>query len=141
VAARTTPEAVKEILLRHYDTVNEPSLQAFIDSAASLVDYVVSQDADSILSKETQELTERWLAAHGYAHADQLYSQKQTGRASSTFQGKTGMHLQSTQYGQMAMMLDVTGTLVRLNNDAAKGGKSSAGLIWLGSDHSLQELS
>lgn len=139
MAARTTTELVKEILLRHYDTVNAPSLQAFIDSMASLVAYVDSQDTGDILSEETLELIERWLSAHAYAHGDQLYAQKHTGRASSTFQGKTGMYLESTQYGQMAMMLDVTGTLAQLNADAKKG-KVRASLIWLGSDHSLQAL-
>lgn len=139
MAVRTDPDAVKEILLRHYDTVNVPSLQAFIDTAASLVDYVDTQDTNNILSEDTEELIERWLAAHAYAHGDQLRSQKQTGRASATFQGKTGMHLESTQYGQMAMLLDVTGTLAELNKNT-KDGKPSASLMWLGSDHSLQEL-
>lgn len=139
MAARTTPDAVKEILLRHYDTVNTPSLQAFIDSMASLVDYVVTQDTAGILSVDTQELIERWLSAHAYAHGDQLFSQKQSSRASATFQGKTGMHLQSTQYGQMAMMLDVTGTLALLNKQAEQG-KPSAGLIWLGSAHETQYI-
>lgn len=137
--ARTTPDQVKEILLRHYDTVNLPSLEAFIDSMTTIVDRVVALDTESILTEDTQELIERWLSAHGYAHGDQLYQQKQTGRASSTFQGKTGMYLESTQYGQMAMMLDTTGALAEMNADAKKG-KPRAGLLWLGSDHDLQAL-
>lgn len=122
---------MKGILVEHYDLSGNPLLSPFIQAASSLTDYVEEKDTDSILSASALEIIERWLAAHFYAHADQLHSQKQTGRASATFQGKTDMCLDSTQYGQTAKILDVTGTLASLDKQA-KDGKKVAGGAWLG---------
>lgn len=132
--ARTTDTAVKGILVDHYDSVTNPSLTPFIETATSLVDYVEDQDEDSVLSASMLEGIERWLSAHFYAHADQLRQSKSTGRASAVYQGKTDMALDSTQYGQTAKLLDVSGTLAELDRQS-KEGRPTAGGAWLGHDY------
>lgn len=134
--ARTNSASVIGILIsgKQYDAKTAPSLTPFIDTAASIVDDVVACAAkkEIVLTSTKLELIERWLAAHAYAHADQLYSSSSAGGASGSFQGQTGMHLESTQYGQMAMNLDSSGCLRAIN----KGAR--AGVTWLGKPPSSQ---
>lgn len=132
MAVRTTAVAVQAILLNQYDTVDTPSLTAFIDSAAIIIKRVIACHAPSTLDEEDLEVIERWLAAHLYAHADQLMSSKSTADASASFQGKTGMGLNSTQYGQTAMDLDASGCLRAINNGAVLT------MDWLGTPVSEQ---
>lgn len=136
---RTSESAVREIITTGKDDLGNPiPLQGFIEAAAVLVNRVVSCAATRgfPLDKDEQRLIETWLAAHFYAHRDQLYQSKNTQSAGATFQGKTGMHLESTQYGQTAMDLDYSGCLTALNNRATKGGLVS--LNWLGKSPSEQ---
>lgn len=126
---RTTPDAVQGILGGHYNGTQD--LMPFIQTAASLTDRISAADSGSLLGSNDLEVIERWLSAHFYGHADQFLSQKSTGKASGTFQGRTGMGLNSTQYGQTAMALDVTGTLAQLEQQATTG-KKVAGGVWLG---------
>lgn len=131
--ARTTAEDVKGILGDHYDGTS--NVNKYIDTANSLVNKVSSNDSDSLLDDSDLELIERWLAAHCYAHHDQLYQNKSTGRASGTYQGRTEFMFKSTQYGQMALVLDVTGYLAELQEQAMKG-KRKAKAIWGGTRYS-----
>ena len=57
---------------------------------------------------------------------DQQAQSKTEGRASVTYGGKTGMRLEATKYGQMAMSLDYSGCLERIAN------KQRARAFWLG---------
>lgn len=126
---RTTSSAVEGILVDHYDGAT--SLTPFIETASSITNKVSSNDTDSLLNATDLELIERWLAAHFYAHSDQLPQSKNTGRASASFQGQTGMVFNSTQYGQTALGLDITGYLAKLQAQASTGPiKASA--VWLG---------
>jgi hypothetical protein len=129
--SRTSSTKVQGILVDHYDDVNSIDLTAFISTANSLVNKVASNDTYSLLSSTDLELIERWLAAHFYAHADQISQSRGGGRANASFQGQTAMMLTSTQYGQTAMVLDVTGYLSKLNQQA-QTGPMRAGMVWLG---------
>ena len=114
MSQRTTIALVKEVLGSNYDTRNSPSLQPFIDTASVVVDQVVALAASNrsiTIGAAQAELIERWLSGHFYAQMDMLYKQKQTGKASGKFQGETGMYLESTLYGQSAMMVDTSGML------------------------------
>ncbi len=124
--ARTVTNAVKGILGRQYD--GETSLLGFIETATALVTEVdtCATAMGVTLSSTMLELIERWLAAHYYAHSDQLFAKKKTGDASATFQGEFGKGLDSTQYGQTAKRLDTSGCLASLD----KGSKAS--MEWLG---------
>lgn len=119
--ARTIDAKVIEILGPNYNSKTRPSLARFIDTAASLVNWVVTQDVDGLMNSDSLELVERWLAAHFYAHSDQLYQSKNTSGAGATFQGQTAMILKSTQYGQTAMLLDVTNSLAMRSKNAENG--------------------
>jgi len=95
------------------------------------VDHVASQDSGRILSATLLERIEAFLSAHFYAHADQLKQSESIGRSSAVYQGRTEVGLRSTQYGQTAVDLDLTGTLSSL-------GKKKATMAWLGKVESDQ---
>ena len=119
---------------------SDPSLSVsiFIDTASSLIDKVESCDTANELSAKDLRLIETWLAAHFYAIRDQQYQAKTTEGASATFQGQTGMYLDSTQWGQQAITLDITQCLAKINAEAKEGGKRTASLEWLGKPPSEQ---
>lgn len=129
MAIRTDPALVRGVI----KTDEAISIAPFIDTANSLVNWLAGEDTDSDLADSTLELIERYLAAHFYeANRDRKEAQKTTGRASATFQGKTAMILMSTDPGQTACLLDVTGRLAELSIKAEKGIKPKVGLAWLG---------
>lgn len=129
--SRTNDSAVRGII----ETDSSVSLKPFIQTAASLVDWLEAQDAadQSLLSDDTLELIERYLAAHFYqANRDRNYSSKSTGRSSGSFQGQTAMVLTSTDPGQTAILLDVTNKLSRRSKEAEEGNRKRVGFTWLG---------
>jgi len=128
--ARTTRIKVVEILVGHYDGTTD--LDPFIDTANELITWLDGEDTDGDLTTAMLEKIERYLAAHFYAHADQLMQSKSTGGASGAFQGQTGMGLAHTHYGYTAMVLDVTGKLAQRNKETEEGGKRKASVAWLG---------
>ena len=140
MSQRTTSAAVIDLLVsgKQYDSVATPSLDPFIATATALTDLVEAADADDELNATVLERIEAYLAAHFYAHADQLYQERNTGKAGAVFQGKTGMVLLSTQYGQTACLLDVTGYLARKNKEAEGAGRRKASMSWLGKPPSEQ---
>lgn len=126
--SRTTAAAVKEILNRDYDSIDEPSLDGYIDTAAALVDQMVicATRKRITISDSLQELIMRWLSAHAYALSDRTYKSRSTLRASGGFDSQTAMHLDATTYGQMARDLDPSGCLENMN----KSNRVRA--FWLG---------
>lgn len=127
--ARTSEQAVRSII----ETDASVSIVPFIDTANSLVTWLDSQDSQSLLSTATLELIERYLAAHFYqCNRDRNFSSKTTGSASATYQGQTAMVLMSTDPGQTACLLDVTGNLALRSQEAASPGKRVASMLWLG---------
>lgn len=101
----------------------------FLRTADVLTDRVEAEDTDSLLSAKELKEIEIYLAAHFYSHRDQLYASKSTDNASAGFQGKTAMGLDSTQYGQAAQLIDVTGYLAQLEQQKKR---QKAGVWWLG---------
>lgn len=133
---RTTEDAVEELLSAggDYDTLNNPSLIPFIQTANVIVTRVVTCATEKgiTLSTEERELIERWLSAHFYVMSDQTYAAKGTEGASATFHGQTGMNLDASKYGQTAKMVDYSGCL------NAIGNAQRASLSWLGKRPSEQ---
>lgn len=134
MAIRTNEDEVRSII----ETDITISLYPFIRAASALVDRVETMDTDDLLTAAQLQDVETWLAAHFYAHRDQLYQSKNTERAGATFQGQTGMGLNSTQYGRTAMTLDVSRGLAKLDAEVGTGGKRKAGMMWLGKPPSTQ---
>ena len=114
--ARTTATAVKQIL---ETDLTDTELEAFISGATEVVTEVIGSDTS--LSGDLKTEIERWLTAHMIASTrEQQLSEAEAGPASAKFQGKTGLGLDSTMYGQTVKMLDATGKF------AALGGKMAS---------------
>jgi len=127
--ARTNETDVKALLLRNYDSLNNPSLTMFITSANLLVTRVAACAAAKglTLSSEELQMLEALIAAHNYMSGpDQGSTSKSTQSASGSFQGRSDMKLESTYYGQQALVLDTSGCL----NALTKGNRVSG--FWLG---------
>ena len=134
--ARTTASAVKGILLKDYPAPDEeqPSLTPYIETANVIVTRVATcaTARDRTLTSTELELVERWLAAHFYVQSDQTWQSKSTEGASASFHGQTGMHLESSRYGQAAMDIDYSGCL------ASFSSAQSVTFGWLGRPPSEQ---
>ena len=103
--ARVTTAEVKVLI-----ETDLTDLTAFITVADQLVDRVAA--ADSSLTAATLKEIARWLSAHFVAIRDPREAKSTVGPTSFTYEGKTGMGFNFTRYGQMAVELDPTGTLV-----------------------------
>jgi hypothetical protein len=126
MSVRTTERAVTAILGDHYDGAS--GLQPFIDTAVVLTDRVQAADSAGTMTSESLERVEAYLAAHFYAHADQIAQSRSTGAASGQFQGQTAMGFDATLYGQTAKRLDATGLLAKLDQPQ----RPKASCRWLG---------
>lgn len=92
-------------------TLPDESLQVFIDAAEELVN---TELATSGLSEERQTTITTFLAAH-FAHtASPRAASEDFDGYKYTGQGKTGMDLKATFYGQNALLLDTSGKLAAL---------------------------
>lgn len=134
----TTTEIGK--VLEYEDGTFSPdaiALDAFINQANILTDWLSSVDTSSELSAACLTAIEVQLAAHFYrVQRDKDYQSKSANGASGSFEGQTGLALQATHYGQTAMLLDVTGKLTKRNLESQQG-KRVATVTWLGwQDHS-----
>ena len=106
--ARATEAEVKEII----DTeLTDEQVTPFLRAANLLVTEVLSDEGygTSLLAE-----IERWLAAHFVAIRDPRISKEKIGDADATYQGKTGLGLNHTSYGQQVMILDVHGKLAEI---------------------------
>lgn len=146
MAARTTEALVKSILgsgPRKYNYDGSTTLMPFIVAANNFISqakaiaanrgYSVVDGPDA--ADDTASLwgiLERWVAAHLYQTMDQGYQSRTTEGASGQFLGQTGKKLESTYYGQNALMLDWTGSLEILDK------RKIASLDWGGKPPSQQ---
>lgn len=117
--ARTTADQVKAILMSDYGPKRSgdlPDLAPFIRAAGLMIDRVATCATAKGLTLTSAELVELecWLAAHFYSVSDRPYQSTSTDRAGATYQGRTGMGLDSSYYGQTAMILDYSGCLAAI---------------------------
>lgn len=118
------------------ETNSSVSLIPFIEVANEMTTYVSSKDTSSELTVTMLKKIEIYLAAFFYTLKDPTYSSRSTGGASGSFKGQSGMIFEQNEYGQIAMALDITGTLAQLNKNA-KEGKPRASLSWGGTDDDI----
>lgn len=134
MSVRTDSAAVASILVDNYDkdesTGEGPDLTPFIEAASSVVDDVAicATTKNKSLSSTKLELIERWLAAHFYVMNDPTFRERFTMTTKAIFDGTTGMYLEASRYGQMAVTLDSSGCLSAI----ASGTRKKASLSWLG---------
>jgi len=132
---RTTPPAVQAII--EVDTT--VNLDPYILAGNALVTWLEGKDSDNLLSADLLELIETYLAAHFYeANRDRKQQSKGVGGANDSYQGQTAMVLSSTDPGQTAMLLDVTGKLAQRSQDAQTGKRRKARVLWAGLPKSSQ---
>ena len=80
----------------------------FITTANLLVTAKLSSEGlDDDILKEI----EKYLAAHFASLKDPRVAQEKIGDVAVTYEGKTGLGLDGTKYGQTVKMLDTTGIL------------------------------
>lgn len=141
MAIRTDADTVKEILLNDYGPKEDgtlPDLTPRIRAASLLVDQIVALGAAghcvTALIPSTDLLTEieTYLAAHLYCVSDRIYTSRSTQGASGSFAGQVTNKLESSFYGQTAMILDTSGILTALNKRAVLRA------VWLGKTLSEQ---
>lgn len=108
--ARTTNDEVKKII----DTDLTPEqVNPFLNAAEVLVtDLLSGENYGSDLLTEIV----KWLAAHFVAIRDPRVAKEKFGDADATFQGKTGLGLQHTSYGQQVMILEHHGVLAQVSS-------------------------
>lgn len=126
--AYTNPQAVAGILADDYNLTTD--LQQFIDTADIIIQRVKSCAAARRvpLTPIELEMIERWLAAHMYCMSSPQYQSEATGGISVSYTGQTGLHIESTRFGQMAINLDYSGCLNAISS------RSFARANWLGTD-------
>jgi len=107
--ARTTEAEIKKIIST---TLTNEQVTPFLISANLLVTDVLSGEG---YSAELLREIERWLAAHFLAVRDPQITEEKIGDARARYQGKTGLGLEHTSYGQQAMVLDHHGLLASIS--------------------------
>jgi len=104
-AARTSVALVRDVIST---VLADSQINAFINTAHMMVETRLgSKNLDNALLTQI----ETWLSAHLLSARDQRKKQTKVGDMQVTYQGETGMGLQSTIYGQQVLVLDPTGTM------------------------------
>ena len=109
--ARVTAEEVLDIMDSDC-VVSAGALTAMITAANTIITKVF-ENSTEVTDDELKEL-ERWLAAHIIASTlYRMASMERVGDAEVKYIGTFGQQLDSTPYGQMVKILDVTGELAK----------------------------
>ena len=115
---RTTVDKVIEIL--DDTSLEDAIIESFINGAYT---FVTAQLSSKITNEDLLTEIERWVAAHMIASTrERTAKEEQAGGAQIKYTGQWGTGLDGTSYGQMAVMLDTTGTLAAL---VQRKGKAS----------------
>lgn len=118
MAVRTDEDRVA--LLIQYDRTFVTDLQPFIDDASLIIDNVVAiapLPTDAML-----ELVERYLSAHLVMVTSGQISMEKVRSIQVQYGTMLDKGFAITHWGTMAMMLDTTGRLARLNARILAGG-------------------
>ena len=108
MAARATEAMVKQII----DTdLTDEQVTPFLAVANKMVTDLLSGES---YSTEMLLEIERWLAAHFVSVRDPQVTQEKIGDVQATYEGKTGMGLKSTRYGQQAIEIEHHGILAQV---------------------------
>lgn len=115
MANRVTTAEVQKIM----DIDDEiTDIEPFI-IAANLI--VTEKLSDKITNTAILKEVERWLAAHFIAARDPIVSKETIGDTKAEYYGKTDLSgIQSTPYGERAVLMDVSGTLKNLGKKNAE---------------------
>lgn len=126
MAIRTDSDKVRAINTAADEDID---LTPFIEFASELVDEVCT---DSGYTDTRLEMIERLLAAHLAAVNDPRTTLEHAGTVRVFFEGKSGLGLDFTRYGQQAKLWDTKGNLAALDENMKNGGAKGIGITWLG---------
>ena len=116
MANRVTGTQVKTVII----TVKTASeVENFIPSANELVTEVLSGAG---FSSTRLALIEKWLSAHFVAidDASARIAEEEIDDVRNKYEGKTGMRLNFTRYGQQVLLLDTSGSFADLGKGPAE---------------------
>ncbi len=139
MAFRTTPEAVKKIIVTDENAwaeIDTAFMDPFIEVANNLVNNVVVPGGYDVM---TLELTERYLAAHFYAVSDPAprVTVEQVASLREQYSFKVNLGLDFTQWGQQAMRIEFKGLLAAMNESQKNLMVKRVGKVtWLGKEDS-----
>lgn len=118
------------IITNTYPGVN--SFEQWRNSANEVVNNIIVA-VDSTYSVNLLTLIETYLSAHFYSLYDPRASYETVSSVRATYDGKTGMLLEWSRYGQGAILLDYGGYLANMNYLMSVGKfRRRLGIIWLG---------
>lgn len=120
---RTTPDAVKKLLQKNYDSVNNPDVGVHVSSANVVVTRAIalaSSNGSTIPNTTEAELMERWLACYFYCRADPRNTSRSNLGVSGSFD------IDPEDFKKQAMEIDPSGEL------GAALSTIAAGVTWLG---------
>lgn len=108
--ARTNIDEVRQIFSTD---LTDGVVAVFIETANEMVNAVLS---GTTLSSGLLAQIEKFLAAHlaSIALDRQAHSENIAGEYSVTYEGKTGMGLDASYYGQIVQQLDTTGRFLEI---------------------------
>lgn len=110
-SVRNTVADVKEIFA--VTTLTDDQIDKFLDTASLIVYYNLT-DTEADLEEEELDEIELYLAAHLCSLREPRTQREGFDVLSASYQGKTGLYLDATHYGQTVQMLDRTGRLHKL---------------------------
>lgn len=108
MAVRVDTDDIKEIMT--IVTLTDDEIDRFIATANLIIEKNLNTGAYDYTTAELDDI-ERYLSAHFCALKEPRTVAEKVDVLSVTFQGKTGMALNATHYGQTAQMLDRHGVL------------------------------
>jgi len=117
----TTAAEVRLIMNVTETKLPDAKIAPFITAGDEIVDQVFLDDTE--LSTTLLAEIKKWMVAHMIAST--IYrttSDEKLGDASVKYTGKWGMKLESTPYGQVVLVMDITGRM-------ANAGKMRAGIF------------
>ena len=116
MANRVTGAEVKAIITT---VKTDDEVENFITPANLIVtDVLTGSGHSAALLKEI----EKWLSAHFVAIDDKSARivEEKAGDATNKYEGRTGMRLNFTRYGQQVLLLDTSGSLADLGKGPAE---------------------
>ena len=113
MAIRVSSIDVKDIF--DANVLTDIQIERFIETANLIVEKNLNTGDYSYTDAELEEI-ELYLSAHLCSLREPRAKSEQVDEISVSYQGKTGMKLDSTHYGQTAIMLDRFGILKNIGN-------------------------
>jgi len=137
--ARVTATEVRTIIVLD-PLILDTQVDVFIISANLITNRV--ETIGGLTDVPTLKEIERWLSAHLLTVRDNRSASEKADVVSQSFQFKLGLNFNVSEYGQNALLLDSSGTLAALQNQAEGEGSATAEFGAMGpvSNEDLKDL-